>query len=45
MALGLEGAREIIDRWSPFNNRESSIAHMRDLDPTLLRVSAAACVE
>ena len=31
VALGLEGAQEIIDRWSPFNKRESSVMHMRDV--------------
>ena len=28
-----EGAREIIHRWSPFNQAEPSVAHMRDLYP------------
>ena len=45
VAPGLEGTREIIDRWSPFNKRESSVAHMRDLYPTLLRVPMAAHAE
>ena len=45
MALGLEGAQEIIDRWSPFNRRESSVAHMHDLYPTFLWVSVAAYAE
>ena len=45
MAPGPKVAREIIDRWSPFNKRESSVAHMHDLYPTLLRVLVAAHVE
>ena len=36
VAPGLEGAREIIDRWNPFNKRESSVMHMRYLYPTFL---------
>ena len=36
VAPGPEGAREIIDRWSPFNKLESSVTHMRNLYPTLL---------
>ena len=42
---GPKGAQEIIDYWSPFNKRESSVTHMRDLYPTLLRVPMAACVK
>ena len=45
MAPGPEAAREIIDRWSPFNKRESSVTHMRDFYTTLLRVPVAACDE
>ena len=45
VALGLKGTQEIIDLWSPFNKRESSVAHMRGLYPTLLRVPTAACAE
>ena len=45
MALSPKGAREIIDGWSPFNKRESSVAHMHDLYPTLLRVSMVARAE
>ena len=45
MAPGPEGTREIIDRWSPFNKRESSVMHMCDLYPTLLRVPVAARAE
>ena len=44
MAPGPEGALEIIDRWIPFNKRESSIMHMHDLYPPHLQVSMAACV-
>ena len=36
MAPNLEGAWEIIDRWSSFNKRESSVTQMRDLYLTLL---------
>ena len=42
VVLSLEDAREIINHWSPFNKRESSIAHMCDLYPTLLQVRVAA---
>ena len=45
VAPGPKVAREIIDRWNPFNKRESSIANMRDLYPTLLRVLVAANAE
>ena len=45
MAPGLEAAREIINHWSPFNKRESSVSKMCDLYPTLLRVKVAAPVE
>ena len=45
VAPDLEGAQEIIDRSSPFNKRDSSVTHMRDLYPTLLRVSAVAHAE
>ena len=41
----LEGAREIIYRWSPFNKRESSVMHMHDLYPTILQVLVAARAE
>ena len=33
MDPGLEGAREIIGRWSPFKKRDSSVRHMHDLYP------------
>ena len=45
MAPSSEGAQEIIDHWSPFNKRESSVIHMLDLYPTLLRVPVAPRVE
>ena len=45
VASGPKAAREIIDRWSPFNKRESSVAHMQDLYPTFLRVRVAARAE
>ena len=45
VAPGPEAAREIIDCWNPFNKRESSIAYMRNLYPTLLRVPVVARAE
>ena len=45
VAPGPEVVWENIHCWSPFNKRESSIAHMRDLYPTLLRVSVMARAE
>ena len=45
VASGPKVAREIIDYWSPFNKRESSVACMRDLYPTLLRVPMVARAE
>ena len=33
-----EATQSIIDHWAPFNQRDSSITHMGDLYPTLLRV-------
>ena len=45
MAPSLEGAQEIINHWSPFNKRESSVIHILDLYPILLRVPVAARVE
>ena len=45
MALGPEATQEIIICWSPFNKRESLVAYMRDLYPTLLRVRVVACAE
>ena len=45
VAPGLVAAWEIIDCWSPFNKRESSVAYMRDLYPTLLRLPVVACAK
>ena len=41
----LEGAREIIHHWSPFNQAGPSIVHMRDLYPNYFRVLVAARAE
>ena len=40
-----KGAREIIHRWSPFNQEESPFAHMHDLYPNYFRVPVAARAE
>ena len=40
-----EGDLEIIHRWSPFNQAESPVAHMRDLYPNYFRVPMATPVE
>ena len=40
-APGLEGAREIINCWKPFNRGESLAAHMEQLYPALLRMPVA----
>ena len=45
VASNLEGAREIIHHWSPFNQAEPLVAHMRDLYPSYLRVLVIACKE
>ena len=45
LASGPEGAREIIDRWSPFIERESSVMHKHDLHSTFLQVPVEARVE
>ena len=45
MDLNPKAAREIIDCWSPFNKRVSSIAYMCNLYPTLLRVPVVARAE
>ena len=39
LALGPEGAQEIIDRWRPFNIGESSAYHLHNLYQTLLRMA------
>ena len=44
-APGLEGAHEIINRWKPFNQGESSTAHMEQLYPALLRMPIAVLAE
>ena len=41
VALSLKAARKIINRWSSFDKKKSSIVQMRDLYPTLLRVPVA----
>ena len=41
----LEGAREIIHHWSPFNQEEPPVAHMRDLYPNYFQVPIAAHAE
>ena len=45
VAPDLKGAREIIHRWSPFNQAERPIVHMRDHYPNYFRVLVAACTE
>ena len=45
LAPGLDQAQSIIDRWKPFNKKDSSTAHMRELYPNLLRILVAAHVE
>ena len=40
-----EGSREIIHRWSPFNQAESPVVHMCDLYPNYFRVLMAARVK
>ena len=41
VAPDLEGAREIIHRWSPFSQAERPVVHMRDLYPNYFRVPVA----
>ena len=45
VAPDLEGALEIIHRWSPFNQAESPVAHIRDLYPNYSQVLVAAHAE
>ena len=45
VASDLKGAWEIIHRWSPFNQAEPLVVHMRDLYPNYFRVLVAARVE
>ena len=40
-----EGAREIIDRWRPFNRGESSADCLHDLYPVLLRMPITVLAE
>ena len=42
MAPYSEAAREIIDRWSPFTKKVSSVTCIQDLYPTILRVPVVA---
>ena len=42
VVLDLEGAQEIIHRWSPFNLAERLVVHMRDLYLNYFRVPVAA---
>ena len=42
VALDLEGAREVIHRWIPFNQAESPVMYMRDLYPNYFRVPVVA---
>ena len=42
LTLDPDKGRSIIDRWNPFNKRDSSAAHMRKLYPNLLRIPVAA---
>ena len=44
-ALGPGEARSIINRWNPFDKRDSSTAHMSELYPNLLQISVADRVE
>ena len=43
--LGLEGAREIIKRWEPFNRGESSATYLERLYPAMLRMPVEVLVE
>ena len=45
VAPDLEGAREVIHRWSPFNQAEPPVEHMSDLYTNYFRVPMAARVE
>ena len=45
LALSPDEAWSIIDRWNPFNKRDSSTAHMCELYPNLLRIPVAAHAE
>ena len=45
LALRLEDAQEIINRWRPFNRGESSADHLHEMDPALLRMLVAVRAE
>ena len=45
LALGPKEAWSIIDRWNPFDKRDFSAAHIRELYPDLLRIPVVARVE
>ena len=45
VAPALKGAREIIHRWSPFNQANPQVAHMRDLYPNYFQVPMVARAE
>ena len=45
VAPDLEGAREIIPRWSPFNQAEPPIVHIHDLYPNYCQLLVVALVE
>ena len=45
VALDSKGAWEIIHRWSPFNQAESPVMHMRDLYPNYFQVLVATHAE
>ena len=38
-------AQSIIDRWNPFNQRDTYVANMRDLYPTNLRIPVVSLSE
>ena len=44
-ASGLDVCRSIIDRENPFNKRDSSLAHMRELYPNNLQIPVVARAE
>ena len=45
LALGPEGAQEIINRWRPFNRDKSSTDHLKELYLALLRMPLAVRAE
>ena len=42
---GLDSARSIIDRWDPFNKRDTSVTDMRELYRTNRRIPVVALSE